>query len=104
MMDEMLHPGKVGVAFRWHPILPANVIIFAESVRIIKRRIRQNVVSAKIRMQVASKRIRVLGAKVRFDTSQSKIHHRQATRGRVAFLSVNTDVAQFATMGFNEFL
>ena len=103
-MDEMLYPGKVGVAFRWHSILPANIIIFAEPVRIIERRIGKDKVRSQIRMQIRSVRIRVLRAKVRFDTSQSKVHDRQSTCGRIAFLSVDTDVAQLATVGFNELL
>jgi hypothetical protein len=37
-MDEVLHPGEVGVAARWKAELPACVVFFAEPVGVVEGR------------------------------------------------------------------
>jgi hypothetical protein len=104
VMDEMLHPGKVGVAFGRHAELPAHIVVFAEPIGIVERRIGEDVIGAKIRMQIAAEGVGVFGAEVGFDAAQGEIHHGETAGGGIAFLSVNGNVAELAAVGFDEFL
>src|SRR5207302_8904992 len=66
-------------------------------------RIGEDEVSAEIGMKIASEGVSLLFAKVGFDAAEGEVHHGETTRGGVALLTVDADVAELATVGFDEF-
>ena len=46
VVDEVLHPGEVGVALGRHAVLPAHVVVLAEPVGIVEGRIGEDEVGA----------------------------------------------------------
>ena len=104
VVDEVLHPRKVGVAFGRHAVLPAHVVVFAEPVGVVEGRVGDHIVGAQIGMQVVPKSVGVFAAKVGLDAAQCEVHHGEAARGRIAFLPVNTDVAELSAMRFDKLL
>src|SRR5436190_7747653 len=103
VMDEVLLPGKVGVAARGKAELPARVVVFAEPVGVVEGRIGEDEVGAEIGMEIAPERVGLLFAEIGFDAADGKVHHGEAARGGVALLTVNADVAEPAAVGFDEF-
>ena len=104
VVDEVLHPGEVGVALGRDAVLPAHVVVLAEPVGVVEGRIGEDVIGAEVGMQVAAEGVGVLGAEVGLDAAQGEIHHGEAAGGGVALLAVDADVAQLAAVGFDEFL
>src|SRR2546430_9094286 len=102
-MDEVLHPGEVGVAPRRKAELPARVVVFAEPVGVVERRIGENEVYSEIGMEIAPEGVGLLFAEIGFDAADGEIHHGEAARGGVALLTVDADVAELAAVGFDEF-
>src|SRR5437870_13577497 len=102
-MDEVLHPGEVGVAARWKAELPARVVVFAEPVGVVEGRIGEDEVYSEIGMEIAPKGVGLLFAEISFDAADGEVHHGEAARSGVALLAVDADVAELAAMGFDEF-
>src|SRR5947207_9532952 len=102
-MDEVLYPGEVGVAARWKTELPARVVVFAEPVGIVEGRIGEDEVGAEIGMEIAPEGIGLLFTEIGFDAANGEVHHGKAARGGVALLTVDGDVAEPASMRFDEF-
>ena len=63
VVDEVLHPGEVGVARRRHAVLPALVVAqqVAAPVAVVERRVGQDVVGLQVRVQVGVEAVAVLG-------------------------------------------
>ena len=59
VVDEVLHPGEVGVALGRRAVLPAHVLVVAVPVRIVERRIGEHVVGLEVFVQVAAERVGV---------------------------------------------
>src|SRR5438132_6966625 len=102
-MDEVLHPGEVGVAARRKAELPAHVVVFAEPVGVVEGRIGEDEVGAEIGMEIAPESVGLLFAEIGFDAADGEVHHGEAAGGGVALLSVDADVAELAAVGFDEF-
>src|SRR2546430_8922041 len=102
-MDEVLHPGEVGVAARRKAELPARVVVFAEPVRVVERRIGEDEVGAEIGMEIAPEGAGLLFAEIGFDAADGEVHHGEAARSGVALLTVDANVAEPAAVGFDEF-
>jgi hypothetical protein len=66
-MNEVLHPGEVGVAARGQAELPARVVVFAEPVGVVEGRVGQDVVGAEIGMEIAPEGVGLLFAEIGFD-------------------------------------
>ena len=54
-------------------------------------------------MEVAAEGVGVLGAEVGLNAAQGEVHAGEASRGGVALLAVDADVAELAAVGFDEF-
>lgn len=80
-LDDMSHPGEVGVALRRDAELPAHVVVAAVPVGIVEGRVGEDVVGA-----------------------QGEVHDGEAAGGGVALLTVDADVADLAAVRFDEFL
>ena len=104
VVDEVLHPGEVGVALGRDAVLPAHVVVLAEPVGVVEGRVGEDVVGAEVGMEVAAEGVGVLGAEVGLDAAQGEVHHGEAAGGGVALLAVDADVAELAAVGFDEFL
>ena len=104
MMDEVLHPGKVGVPRRRDAVFPAFVVLeaLAAPVGHIKRRICKDEVRLQVRVQVAMEGVGVLLAEVALNAANGQIHLGQPPGGVVRFLAVDADVADFAAVGLDE--
>ena len=63
VVDEVLHPGEVGVALGRDAVLPAHVVVLAEPVGVVEGRVGEDVVGAEVGMEVAAEGVGVLGAK-----------------------------------------
>ena len=103
VIDEVLHPGEVGVAARGKAELPARVVVFAEPVGVVEGRIGEDEVGAQIGMEIAPEGVGLLFAEIGFDAADGEVHHGEAARGGVALLAVDADVAEPAAVGFDEF-
>ena len=84
VVDEVLHPGEVGVAPGRDAILPAHVVVFAEPVGVVEGRVGEDVVGAEVGMEVAPEGVGVLGAEVGLDAAQGEVHDGEAAGGGVA--------------------
>ena len=102
-MDEVLYPGEIGVAPRGKAELPARVVVFAEPVGVVEGRIGEHEVGAQIGMEIAPECVGLLFAEICFDAADGEVHHGEAARGGVAFLTVDADIAELAAVGFDEF-
>ena len=96
MVDEVLHPGEVGVAFGRDAELPAHVVVLAEPVGIVEGRVGEDVIGvrrrftmpgqAEVGMEIAAEGVGMLGAEVRLNAPDGEVHHREPAGGGVAFL------------------
>ena len=105
VVDEVLHPGEVGVAPGRDAILPAHVVVFAEPVGVVEGRVGENVVGAEVGMEVAPEGVGVLGAEVGLDAADRQVHDREVTGCRIALLREEADVVFFppwASMNFSD--
>ena len=73
MIDEVLHPGEVGVAARGKAELPARVVVFAEPVGVVEGRIGEDEVGAQIGMEIAPEGIGLLFAEIGFDAADGEV-------------------------------
>src|SRR5439155_2322800 len=103
VIDEVLHPGEVGVAARRQAELPARVVVFTEPVGVVEGWIGEDEVGAEIGMDIAPECVGLLFAKIGFDAADGEVHHSEAAGGGVALLTVDADVAEPAAMGFDKF-
>src|SRR5881628_1997174 len=103
-MDEVLHPGVVGIARGRGAIDPALVVLeqLAAPVAVIERWIGQNVVGLEVGMLVGVEGVAVRDLCV--DAADGEIHLGQAPGGVVGFLAVYRNVAELAAMGFDKLL
>ena len=104
VVDEVLHPGEVGVALGRDAVLPAHVVVLAEPVGVVEGRVGEDVVGAEVGMEVAAEGVGVLGAEVGLDAADGEVHDGEAAGGGVALLAVDADVAELAAVGFDELL
>ena len=104
VIDEVLHPGEVGVAGRRHAVDPALVFLqqFAAPVAVVEGRIGQHVVGFEVRMPVVVEGVAV--GNLRVDAADGEVHLGQPPRGVIRFLPVNGDVANLAAVGLDELL
>ncbi len=112
VMNEMLHPGVIGVAGGRHAELPAGV--FAQTVAApvahVEGRIGQDVIGLEVFVQVALEAVGGFEAEIAFDAADGEVHSRQPPRRGIAFLSEDADVAfglaavsVSVRVGFHEF-
>ncbi|HSH39258.1 MAG TPA: hypothetical protein VK993_10760 [Chthoniobacterales bacterium] len=98
LIDEVLHPGEVGVAARGKAELmslivltlpasrpcrcaplPARVVVFAELVGVVEGRIGKDEVGAQIGMEIAPEGVGLLFAEIGFDAAKAfGVHHGEA--------------------------
>ena len=69
MVDEVLHPGEVGVALGRNAVLPAHIVVLAEPVGIVEGRIGENEVGTQVGMQIAAEGVGILGPCIRSVTT-----------------------------------
>ena len=83
MMDDVLHPGEVGVALGRYAVLPALVVEepLAAPVGDVERRIGKDEVGFEVGMAVVEKTV-VLG-NLAVDAANRKVHLRQPPRGMI---------------------
>ena len=93
MINDVLHPGEVGVADGRLAELPAFVVAQAVAAPVgdVERRVGEDEVGFEIGMAVVVKRVAVGDLAV--DAAQREIHFGQAPGGVIAFLAVDADVA-----------
>lgn len=103
VVDEVLHPGEVGVALGRDAKLPAHVVVLPKPVGVVEGRVGEDVIGAEVGMEVAAEGVGVFGAEVGLDAAQGQVHDGEAARGGVALLAVDADVAELAAVGFDEF-
>ena len=93
VVDEVLHPGEVGVARRRHAVLPALVILqqFAAPVAVVEGRIGQHEVGLEVRVPVVVEGVAM--GDLRVDAADGEVHLGQPPGGVVGLLAVDGDVA-----------
>src|SRR5207253_9705840 len=93
MIDDVLHPGDVGVSDWWFAELPAFVVAqtVTDPIGDVERRVSEDKVGFEIGMAVIVKSVTVGDLAV--DAAQREIHFREAPCGVIAFLAVDADVA-----------
>ena len=100
----MLDPGVVGVALGRNPVLPAGILVVADPVGVVERRIGQDVIALEIGVQVAAEAVGVFRPEVALDAANRQIHHRQPPGRGVGLLAVDGDVADPAAVDLDELL
>ena len=95
VVDEVLHPGVVGVAGRRRAVLPALVVLqqIAAPVAVVERRVGEDVVGLEVRVQVAVEAVGVFLAEVAVDAANGEVHLGQPPGRVVRLLAVDADVA-----------
>ena len=104
MVEEVLHPGEVGVARRGRAVGPALVLAqqVAAPVAVVERRVGQHEVGPQVREAVVVEAVAVVNVGV--DAADGQVHLGQPPRGVVRLLAVDADVAQPAAVGLHELL
>ena len=104
MVDEVLHPGEVGVARRRRAVGPALVVLqqLAAPVAVVERRIGEHVVGLEVGVTVVVEGVAVRDLGV--DAADGEVHLGQAPGGVVRLLAVDRDVADLAGVGLDELL
>ena len=102
MVDEVLDPGEVGVAFGRDAVLPADVVILAEPVTIVEGRVGEDVIGTEVGVEVAAEGVGLFGAEVGFDAADGEVHDGEAAGGGVGLLAEDGDIADAAAVGFDE--
>ena len=101
----MLHPGEVGVALGRDAVLPADIVVVADPVGVVERRIGQDVIGLEVGVQVAAEGVGVFRAEVAPRCREwpgSSSASRQVVGLRL--LAVDGDVADPPAVGLDEFL
>ena len=106
MVDHVLNPREVGVAFRRDAVGPPRVIQqFLPAPRmVIEGRIGENEIGLEIRVQIVCEGVRVMRAEIGLDAADSHIDLRHFPRVGIGFLSVDGDDAAPSAVRFDEFL
>src|SRR5437867_2676188 len=107
MMNEMLHPGKVGISFRWDPKLPSHIILkkLTAPIAIIERWIGEDEICPQVLVLVIQETSLIVPFhQVRLYSSYGQIHLAQPPSCLIAFLTVNGDISDLSSVSFNEFL
>ena len=105
VVDEVLHPGEVGVAARrQRRTSSARRRRLRDPVAVVERRIGEDEVGLQVGMEIALEGVGVLGAEIGFDAANGEVHLGEAPGGGVALLAVDADVAEPAAVGFDELL
>ncbi len=112
MIQHVLYPAEVGVAFGWGAVFPAHVIfqLGMPPVLDIEGRIGHDVIGPQVRVLVIQEAVGVLLAEVKIDAPDGHVHCGQLPGGGVALLAVDGDmlflfgclVVFFVGMGFDE--
>src|SRR5690606_34302651 len=94
VMDHVLHPAKVGVAFGRGAVLPAHVVGqgFAPPVFDVERRVGHYEVGTQVWVLVVQEGVGVFLAEVEVDAPDGHVHGGQLPGGRVGLLAVHGDV------------
>src|SRR5690625_244540 len=106
MIQEMLNPCVVGVAFGWNTIFPGTIVTEQVTTPIThsKRRIGNDIIVFHIEMRILQKRVFVvpfdLGA---INASSSVVHFCQALRRLIALLSLAGIVGELSLVVFHKF-
>src|SRR6266702_1164446 len=105
VIDDVLYPGKVGIADRGTAIFPANVLFktFTAPVAHIERRVCEYEVGFQIFVQIIVKGVGVVRPKIGFNSSDGEVHLGQLPFGVIGFLAINRDVSNAAPVLPNEF-
>ena len=104
VVDEVLHPGEVGVARGRHAVDPALVVLeqLAAPVAVVERRVGQHVVGLEVGVPVVVEGVAV--GDLRVDAADGEVHLGQPPGGVVGLLAVDGDVAELAAVGLDELL
>ena len=104
MVNEMLHPGEVGVAGRRHTEGPANVLaqFVATPVADIERRIGQNPIKLLVSVQIVGESVGMSRAQVDVDTTDRHIHLTQPPGRRIGFLAKDGNIADSAAVSLDK--
>lgn len=102
----MLYPPKVGIATRWHSILPSRIIgeDIDSPVRLVKWRIGDDKIRLEVRMTISEKRsLRIPADKLRVDIADREIHLGELPGGLIGLLPVDSDVFDITLMLLDKF-
>src|SRR5690606_32745104 len=97
---DVLQPGVVGVAYRWHAELPARVLAQAVAAPVgdVEGRVGEDVVEAQVAQFVLVEAALVVPADIGVDAAHGQVHLGQAPGGVVALLAIDGDVADAPAM------
>ena len=104
VVDEVLHPGEVGVARGRRAVLPARVVgeLGVPPVRHVERRVGEDEVGAQVGVQVLREGVGRALAEVGLDAAQGEVHLGQLPGGVGELLAVDGDVGALAAVGLHE--
>ncbi len=104
VIDEVLHPGEVGVARGRHAVDPALVVLeqFAAPVAVVERRVGEHIVGLEVGVRVVVEGVAVTDLCV--DAADGEVHLGQPPGGVVRLLAVDGDVAELAAVRLDELL
>ena len=103
-MDEVLHPGEVGVARGRGAVLPARVVgeLRVPPVRDVERRIREDEVGPQVGVQVLGEGVIRAVAEVGLDAAEGEVHLGQPPGGVGELLAVDRDVVALTAVSLHE--
>ncbi|CAB0573329.1 hypothetical protein CIP107580_02243 [Corynebacterium diphtheriae] len=105
LRNNVLHPRKVRILRRRHTVLPTGVLLVANPILNVERRISHDVVHLGARMNIASKRVTpTLTQTGRTNGVNSQVHLRHPPRTLIEFLTINRNVAAVTLGGLQELL
>src|SRR5699024_4232093 len=104
VVDHVLDPGKVGVAGRRHPVLPADVVLelLRAPARKVEGRIGHDVIGPQGGVEVVQEGVGGVLAQVRLDAADGKVHLGQLPGGGVGVLAVYRDVVDVTAVVLDE--
>jgi hypothetical protein len=104
VVDEVLHPGVVGVARGRRAVDPALVVLeqLAAPVAVVEGRVGQHVVGLEVGVPVVVEGVAVRDLRV--DAADGEVHLGEPPGGVVGLLAVDGDVAELAGVGLDELL
>src|SRR4051794_11779754 len=106
MVDKVLDPCKVGVAWRRSAKLPADVgpQALATPVAVVEGRVGEYIVGAEVFVEVAVEGVCVLRAEVGINASDGEVHPGEAPGSGVGLLAVHADIADASIVMAHELL
>src|SRR3569833_3290773 len=104
MVDEVLHPGEVGVARGRHTVGPALVVLeqLAAPVAVVEGRVGEHVVGLEVGVPIVVEGIAV--ADLRVDAADCNLKQNKTTKKKKKNKTKKGDVAELAGVGLDEFL